>query len=250
MSQKKVISLFLSGMFIVSMTAQEGPFQKWAAGINAGLYGAGVQAATSLNSNLRLRAGFDYFSYTHKKAVTFDTRVEPVEGYEMTVEGEISDASITFPNFKALLDYYPMENGIFCLTGGLYLGANSISAEGSIKDYQQMAALLGENPEFEYEDIIIRPNSDGSFDAKIHLGNSFKPYLGLGLGRTIPINRIGFKFELGVVYQGRYELESQNVFEAGQKWRESLAEELDLPLSQNTLQWWPMMNLSLTCLIN
>ncbi len=80
----------------------------------------------------------------------------------MTIEGEISEAAITFPNFKALVDYYPMSNGIFCLTGGFYLGSNSISANGLIRDYEQLKEQLGDDPEFEYEDIAIRPANDGT----------------------------------------------------------------------------------------
>ena len=134
MRQKNRITLLLCALSVLLLNAQDRPFQTWAAGINAGLYGAGAQAATSLHPHLRLRAGFDYLTYTHREAISLETTAEPLEGYEMTVEGEISEASITFPNFKALLDYYPMRNGIFCLTGGFYLGSNSISANGLIRD--------------------------------------------------------------------------------------------------------------------
>lgn len=250
MKQKFQIAFLLSAVSIISMNAQEYPFQKWSVGINAGLYGVGAQAATSLHPHLRLRAGFDYLTYTHKEAFTFDTTVEPPVGNTMTVEGEVSEAGITFPNFKVLLDYYPMRNGIFCLTGGLYLGENSISANGLIRNYEQLKEQLGENPEFAYEDIVIRPNNDGTFEGKLLMGNSIKPYIGIGLGRTIPNNRVGFKFELGMVYQGKYRLESKNVNEKGEEWFDSFAEEQDLPVSQNTLYWWPMLNLSLTCRIN
>ena len=250
MRQKNRITLLLCALSVLLLNAQDRPFQTWAAGINAGLYGAGAQAATSLHPHLRLRAGFDYLTYTHSEAISLETTAEPLEGYEMTVEGEISEASITFPNFKALLDYYPMRNGIFCLTGGFYLGSNSISANGLIRDYQQIKDQLGENPAFEYEDMVIRPNNDGTFDGKLLMGNSIKPYIGLGLGRTIPNNRVGVKFELGMVYQGKYRLESNNVSEGGQDWLDSLIEEEDLPVSRSMLNWWPMLNLSLTCRIN
>jgi hypothetical protein len=250
MKQKIQLTLLLFAFSIFTLKAQDRPFQQWAAGINAGLYGAGVQAATSLHPHLRLRAGFDYLTYTHSEAITLETTAETTEGYEMTIEGEISEAAITFPNFKALVDYYPMSNGIFCLTGGFYLGSNSISANGLIRDYEQLKEQLGDDPEFEYEDIAIRPDNDGTFEGKLWMGKSFKPYIGLGLGRTIPHNRIGFKVELGMVYQGKYRLESSNVNEAGEDWLDSLVEEEDFPVSRSMLNWWPMLNLSLTCRIH
>ena len=78
------------------------------------------------------------------------------------------------------------------------------------------------------------------------MGNSLKPYIGLALGRTIPHNRVGFKFELGMVYQGKYQLESDNLNEEGRDWVNRMADELELPVSQETLNWWPMLNLSVT----
>ena len=244
--QKKLIGFFLSGIILVSANAQERSFESWAVGINAGLYGVGVQGATSINPHLKLRTGFDYIDYTHDDAITFDATADHPEGYEMTVEGEISEVRLTFPNFKVLLDYYPVKNSIFSFTGGFYLGANSTKANGLIKNYQELEQLLGQKPEYRFEDIVISPDDDGSFDGKLRMGNSIKPYFGMGLGRTIPKNRVGFRFELGLVYQGKYQLESRNVKDEGQEWIDRMAEELDLPFSQNTLKWWPMMNFSLS----
>ncbi|MBK5195089.1 MAG: hypothetical protein JJE08_03525 [Proteiniphilum sp.] len=244
--QKKLIGFFLSGIILVSAKAQEGSFESWAVGINAGLYGVGVQGATSLNPHLKLRTGFDYISYTHDDAITFEATADHPEGYDVTVEGEISEVSLIFPNFKVLLDYYPVKNSIFSLTGGFYLGANRTKANGLIRNYQELEQQLGEKPEYKYEDIVISPNDDGSFDGKLLMGNSIKPYFGIGLGRTIPKNRVGFRFELGMVYQGKYVLESRNVNEEGQEWIDRMAEEMELPFSQNILKLWPMMNFSLS----
>jgi len=55
------------------------------------------------------------------------------------------------------------------------------------------------------------------------------------------------KFEQGVVYQGKYKLESANVNGTGQDWVDRMADELELPVSQETLNWWPMINLAITC---
>lgn len=249
---RKINISILLGLFIFSMHAQERAFTQWAAGVNGGLYGVGLQGATNISSHFKLRAGFDYLGYSRQDVASFEAEIEGYEenGGNPTVEAEITEASITFPNFKVLIDYFPMRNGIFSLTTGFYGGSNKVRADGLIRDYEEISQQMGEEPSLTYEDIVFKPNSDGSFDALLTMGNSLKPYFGLGLGRTIPKNRVGVRFELGAVYQGKYRLESDNLNDAGRNWVDNMAEELDLPVSQETLNWWPMLNLSITCRIN
>lgn len=249
----KISTSILLVLSVITLQAQDRPFTRWAAGINGGLYGAGLQAATNLSPHLRLRAGFDYFSYNQQDVASFDAEFEgyeEFEGFNATLEADITEASVTLPNFKMLLDIYPMRNGIFCFTTGFYIGSNKVEADGLIHRYDELVQLseaMGRGkPSLEYEDIVFQPDSDGSFDALLTMGNSLKPYIGVGLGRTIPHNRVGFKFELGMVYQGKYQLESDNLNEEGRDWVNRMAEELELPVSQETLNWWPMLNLSVT----
>lgn len=245
---RKISFSILLGLFIISIHAQDSAFTRWSAGINGGLYGVGLQAATNLSPHFSLRAGFDYLGYSRQDVASFDAEIEGYEQYGIspTVEAEITEASITFPNFKLMLDYYPVRNGIFSLTGGFYGGSNKVDAAGLIHDYETITAAMGEEPSLTYEDIVFQPNSDGSFDALLTMGNSLKPYIGVGLGRTIPHNRVGVRFELGAVYQGKYKLDSDNLNEAGRDWVNRMADELELPVSQRTLNWWPMLNLSVT----
>ena len=196
---RKFIFTILLVLCIIAIRAQERSFTQWAVGINGGLYGVGLQAATNLSPHFSLRAGFDYLGYSRQDVASFEAEIEGYEQYGIspTVEAEITKASITFPNFKLMLDYYPVRNGIFSLTGGFYFGSNSVEGEGLIHDYETISAVMGEEPSLTYEDIVFQPNSDGSFDALLTMGNSLKPYIGLGLGRTIPKNRVGVRFETG-----------------------------------------------------
>ena len=82
---------------------------------------------------------------------------------------------LTLPNFKVMLDYYPVENGIFALTAGLYFGQNKATTNGLIRDYQQLSSQLGTTPDLRYEDIVISPNSDGSFYGELGMGSKIKP---------------------------------------------------------------------------
>jgi len=235
--KKKLSVLFLCGIMAISAGAQGRLFENWGAGINVGLYGIGVQGATSLNPFLTARAGFDYLGFSYNGSVDFSADVMGMPG--VTLDGDVSDFSMKFPNFKAMIDFYPVPTGIFSITAGLYIGSNRISADGMVHNY-----YLYPNAEFGFEDIIIRPNPDGSFGAKLKLGNVIKPYLGIGIGRTIPKeSRIGFRFELGLVYQGKMKLESDNISDAGLNLVNDAAE-LDVP--KGLLEFWPMMNFSLT----
>ncbi|HHT30491.1 MAG: hypothetical protein PHZ13_12870 [bacterium] len=240
---KKISTLLLWVLSLFTLQAQEKPFTQWAAGINGGLYGAGIQGATNLSPHFKLRAGFDYFALNRQDVATFEAEMED---YDQTVEAEITKASVTFPNCKVMIDYYPMRNGIFSLTAGFYTGTNRAEADGMIPGYEELTQEMGEKPTLEYEDIVFEPYDDGSFDALLKMGNSLKPYLGIGLGRSIPKNRVGVRFELGLVYQGKYKLESDNLNEAGRDWVNRMADELELPVSQETLNWWPMLNLSVS----
>jgi hypothetical protein len=243
--KKIFVSIMMFVLISLSGKAQEGAFESWSAGINAGLYGAGIQGATSLSSHFKLRAGFDYFTYNQQDVAEFEVDVEYSET-QQTATAELTDLEVTLPNFKVLVDYYPMKNGIFCLTGGVYFGNNKASTNGLIRDYQELSEQLGESPYLRYEDIVITPNDDGSFFGELGMGNGIKPYIGIGLGRTIPRNRVGFKFELGMVYQGKYTLTSPNMNEAGNDWLDGFIDEMELPVSESILNWWPMLNLSLT----
>lgn len=70
--------------------------------------------------------------------------------------------------------------------------------------------------------------------------------MGIGLGRTIPRNKVGFKFELGLVYQGKYSLTSPNIDNLDDDWLNRFSEDINLNISEEILNWWPMVNLSLT----
>lgn len=252
--RKKIHLLLLSGLLCLHSFTQinaqaykGGLLENWAVGANAGLYGFGLHGATSLMPKLKVRIGFDYLAYSYKEAITFEApsiyinpiTKETIEGPDMS--GKLSDVTLKFPNFKTMVDFYPWVNGIFCLTAGFYVGNNNITANGLIDNY---STTIG-RPKFAFDDIVIQPDPDGSFDATVKVGGVFKPYFGIGLGRTIPKNRVGFRFDLGVVYQGNIRIESDNVVE-GIETVNDMAADIDVGVPKNLLKLWPMMNFALT----
>ncbi len=244
-------ALLLSGAFSVNaQDAHRGGFlENWSVGVDAGLYGFGGYVATSLLPNIKARVGFDYLTYTYKDNISFDAPPINVNNESWTgsvdMNGELTDPSLKFPNFKALVDFYPVTDGIFCLTAGFYMGNNNVNTDGMINGYEELSTTLGFEPAFEFEDIIIQPDPNGKFNAKLKMGNSFKPYLGIGLGRTISKSRVGFRFDLGVVFQGEYTVESRNVVKGIDKINDEAAD-FDLGVSKELLKLWPMMSFSLS----
>jgi hypothetical protein len=140
--KKYFISILIFLFISLYGKAQQGTFDSWSIGVNAGLYGVGIQGATSLLPNLKLRAGYDYFNFTQQNVAEFEVDVE-YSGYNATASAELSEMELTLPNFKVMLDYYPVENGIFALTAGLYFGQNKATTNGLIRDYQQLSSQLG-----------------------------------------------------------------------------------------------------------
>lgn len=54
---------------------------------------------------------------------------------------------------------------------------------------------------YEMGDYLLTPDQNGNISAEIKTA-SFKPYLGIGVGRAVPKKRIGFMFEAGVMFWG------------------------------------------------
>jgi hypothetical protein len=232
-------SLFVFLLSVMSINAQEA-FRHWAVGIEAGTYGVGGTIATSLTKNIKLRIGVDGFGYTFSQSVD-DVNIT---GYIPGTTGDISltttfhDLKWSTTHFKLLVDLYPVKDGVFSLSVGMFAGNNGLSLKGKIAQYPADAV-------FDFEETTIVPNRDGTFDGKVFLGNKIKPYLGIGLGRTIAKKRLAFKFDLGVVYQGAFRIESANVSNIGalENTTNNYASD-HIPTFVSKL--WPMVNFGLS----
>jgi hypothetical protein len=243
MFRKNQIILAVICCFTFSATVKaQKAFDQFSAGLEAGTYGPGITTSTSLSPNFKLRGGFDYFCLSP----SLDFSISP-EGYlpdviatATNLSGSLYDPKLSFVNFKLLIDYYPFKNGIFSLSAGAYIGSNSISVKGKINNYDS-DYIFNLN-----DDIIVQPNIDGSFDAKVKLGGVIKPYFGIGFGRSIAKKRIAFKFDLGIIYQGDFKFDSKQVYLSGSAQNQlTSSDELD-DLPKGILKLWPMLNFSLT----
>jgi hypothetical protein len=257
MAKKILLTVVLFLNFIFAGQAQKFfIFEQLAVGVEAGTYGPGITLATSLSPNFKLRAGLDLLRYKYTGIDLFGFKDSGVwdispDGYlpsdpETTesLNGTLFNPKLAFTNAKLIVDYYPKKNGVFSLSAGLYAGSNSVSLNGKIENYT--------NPDvvFDYHGCVVKPNADGTFEGKLRFGNAIKPYFGLGLGRTIANSRVGFKFDLGIIYQGNFGFENNKNFNSNTATNQindqmkEWSEDFGVPVW--VLKCWPMINFSLS----
>lgn len=259
---KKIFLLLLSFVLAFSATAQNeqnsskqqeesdnAPFKHLGIGLRVSTLGAGLEVSTNLNKNFKLRGGLSILPYS--KDFTFnmdDSKLyEALGGYnpDYKMEGKLN-----FTNGHLLVDIHPMRYGIFHFTAGLFIGKNKIDASGYLQNSVTGKRITSEDlapgyawPKLEIEghQVVI---DNGAIDATFELGQTLKPYFGIGIGRSLPKSRLGFMFELGAIYQGDYKIK-----QAGQE--VNITQQVhdsfqDIGDYTKYLKWWPMLNFQLT----
>lgn len=195
--------------------------------VGAGLEGISIGVAAPITNFFEIEAGLNIMPGINIKgdvdipASSFDisqggqTVSVPIPDSKVNAEGDFSRTSV---NVKAYV--YPFgSNTKFFIAGGLSMGGKKIAkVSGKSVELAQFAKAYPE-----YRDQILDAvaanlggykvslNDDFSVDADVRC-NSVRPYLGLGFGRLVPKNRIGFRFELGCQFMG-----SLKVYENGQQ---------------------------------
>jgi hypothetical protein len=164
------------------------PLESLAISLNAGTLGVGLEANSSLTPYLAGRIGVDAFAYTHK----YDYEGTAMDGlipYTVALKAKAS-----MLNAHALLDIFPFPNHFpVYLSAGAYVGTSDIiKVTGSPEAGQSI----------EIGDITINPLEAGGLIEAAVKTNVFKPYVGLGIGRTVPHSRLGFRCELGALFHG------------------------------------------------
>lgn len=204
-------------------------------------YGVGVEIATPVSRKFDLRLGGDVFPFSlgHLSA-KFKDELKPLEYYFGYIPKYRTKLNVDFYNAHVLLDYYPLSAGLFHITAGVYAGSSRAKFDGYVSDPDGRPAQL--QPGYEWPVVEYAGNTfdlaGGNLDFDLKLGNKVKPYLGVGFdtgGR-----RVGFKVEMGVIYQGKYELK-QN----GQPFRfnKTLIKDFeDVDKYTEWFEWWPILN--------
>jgi len=188
--------------------------------VSAGTEGIGVGVATPLTNFLELEAGVNFMpgfklkgdlDVPQQDISVSDSRLpEPVSitTPDATVNAEGSFSRTTF-NFKAHV--YPFGgNSKFFVTAGFSFGGAKIAKitghsdeiEQFVNQYPQYKAQILEQIGAQVDKYKIQFDDNLNVTGDIRC-NGFRPYLGLGCGRLVPKNRVGFRVEAGCQFMGK-----------------------------------------------
>ena len=141
-------------------------------GLKAGTYGMGLELAFGLNKHVSVRGSLH--SYDLDETVS---------------EGGIDyDGTFNLGGLGLFVDVMP-TGGPFRLTAGILDNRNRIRLD---------AAPLGPQ---EIGGVVYTPAEIGNLSGTVEF-NDQVPYLGIGFGDVARGKRVGFLFDLGVVFQG------------------------------------------------
>lgn len=203
-------------------------FNHLSVGLSIGTPGIGFEVGTTINPILTLRAGMEFmpkftvdnhFNFDRPKILNNVSQELLEERYVNIPEyGARLDVKGT-PNKtqgKVFLDIYPSKNTIFHFTVGATFGSSTLATVkatdkkiAAIELYNEDVrnGILQAEPNYpngfniDLEGYNITPNKGRvRLDAKV---NAVRPYVGFGVGRTVPQKRVGAKFELGIEYMGK-----------------------------------------------
>jgi hypothetical protein len=225
-------------------------FSNMGLSIDGGLTGTGLTFSTPIGRNFTARAGFGFFPYTFRYDYTDMPMVSDRDDNPVQLPPVAIKAKLNVPATHLLVDYTPFKKGWggFHLTAGLYMGGSRLlHANGSI-DLDELDRLnidyMSEKEDIYLDigDARVRPADDGTLDVYAEV-NPIRPYFGIGWGNAIPRNRVGFRFDIGALYQGKPGLTSPTmVGEIGDS-----GENADLAnMILDYAKFWPQIQFAIT----
>jgi len=193
--------------------------QSISVGLKVSTLGAGVEAEGAFTKSIGARISANYFTYDYE-----GTEDEIKYNFDLTLQSAL-----------ALLDWHPFQ-GSFRLSGGLIYNGNKLEAKAE--------------PATTYEigDTTYTAEDIGTLTGEITF-KDIVPYFGLGWDTSFgKKNRLGFVFDLGVVYQGSPEvnLSADGPIASDKTFQDDLAkEEENLQSSLDDFKYYPVIAIGL-----
>lgn len=239
-----------------SITAQDdfyGVFNRF--GANAGVSTEGITVGVATPITPYLELGFDANFMPGFKVdgevnigagdILIPTVSGGVDTYHInkgTLEGNFSRTT-----FNTRLSIYPFgSRNAFFVAGGLSFGGEKLAKLSGYSS--EVARLYAEHPEYSEQitaeidkyKIVIDRDGNVKGDARV---KAVRPYVGLGYGRLVPKNRVGFRIEAGCQFMGKIK-----VYQDGQELDAVLNKAGDDDLSKIIDKWnvYPVLRLTLT----
>lgn len=236
-----IATLFMT-LFAQPMQAQDrvdkfGVFDHLSVGATLGTTGIGLDLAAPVTDYMQVRAGYNFFSgFKYSEDVDYRAKGKPTRG-KTKAEGK---------NYMGtghlLLDVYPFPEYTFHATAGFYLGDEDVvklENTSPVNDFEEGEGIV-------IGDYIVGFDRDGYAHGTIKV-NKFRPYLGIGFGRSVPRKRFGVSGDFGVQFWGTpkvYEKQSGKDLEVT---KEDLGKDSDKYYDViSKIKVWPVLTLRLT----
>jgi len=229
-----------------------GVFNHLGVNLSAGTEGIGIGVATPVTNFMEL--GFDVNFMPGFKAkgdvnVNYNTGSIPVplpSSEKVKISGDLQR---TMMDVK--LSVYPFGTKIpLFVAGGFSFGSEKLATLNGHSDAVQEAChnyplvkaelLNSISAELDKYNVKFDENGDVNGDVRV---KKFRPYLGLGFGRLVPKNRVGFRLELGCQFMGKMKV-YQNDTEV--KINEMTKGDDDLSKLIDKLTVYPVLKFTLT----
>ena len=197
--------------------------KSWGAALSISSNGVGLELSKTLNNNGNLvaRLAGSYIPISINK-------------YQADFSGSvlIANADVKLGSIGLYADWHPFKNS-FKITGGAAYMLTQIKGNANVRD----SVKQGE--------ITIPPNSVGKISVGIET-LPIAPYIGIGFGRAVPKNRVGFGVEMGTYYIGSPKLS----FVCTGLLEPTSNQEVVLKDNLKSYQWLPQMLFKLTIKIS
>jgi len=150
----------------------------WAGGLKISTLGPGIEGIKSINGNWNARVGFSLLPFPVKRQVSVGNL-----GLDISSKNRLGGINLQGDFF-----FQPW----FYFTGGVLLDLVHSNLTIHLSDSVQ------------YGDISITPEEVGNITARARPGWMVAPFLGIGFGNSMPVNRkIWFNIEIGAIYHGK-----------------------------------------------
>lgn len=198
-------------------------FREWqyALGANLGSKGAGADIAFRISPHWHLRGQLNYLQGSLGQH-QFDLGSFGLSDNIWLFSGKIRQHAA-----EILVDYAVLHEQVRAVVGVAVHPGNRINGTFVLRDSVQ------------FNEVRIAPEEMGQIDASVHYRRLVSPYLGIGLGRVVPWQRLSLALDAGVYFRGkpRTQLDATGLLQTNENNRAQL---------QNNLQnksIWPALNL-------
>lgn len=258
-----VILLAGVGSVMAQSDYKRGIFNHVGLNVGAGTEGISVGVAAPVTNFLEVEAGVNIMpSFKLSGDLDVDVPENPSwpdlpNGQKYPTEATIHvDGDFSRTTFNVKANLYPFGGGSkFFIAAGLSIGGEKIAeVTGSCDELRDFSNNY--LPTQDLKDQFRQAATANLGGYKLVLDENYnlqgdircknvRPYLGLGFGRLVPKNRIGFRFELGCQFMGKLKVyQNGNQIDIEQALKD--AGEDDLSKFVNDLKVYPVLKFSLT----